>query len=103
MSRILDEDQVQKELESASKDADKNMRLAWRRKEKKMEELLEKLEPLNEEMLELIRRKQPILDEVTDLRSKMVHECVHPTKTLVHKGSHILCKFCNKKLRINER
>ena len=95
-------EQQQQELEAVSKDADKNMRLAWRRKEKKMEELLENLEPLNQESLDLMSRKQPILDEITELRTKMVHECVHPTKLLVHKGTHIMCKFCNKKLSIHE-
>jgi hypothetical protein len=98
MTKVIDDETVQHQIEAASKEADKNMRLAWRRKEKKMEDLLGELEPLNQEALDTVLKKQPILDEITDLRSKMVHECVHPARTLVHKGDHIQCKFCNKKL-----
>lgn len=100
--RKLDEETAHKEMEIVSKDADKNERLSWRRKEKKMEEFIKKLDPLNEEMLDLIKRKQPILDDIEELRIKMVHECVHPAKMLVHKGDHILCKFCNRKLKVND-
>ena len=103
MSRILDEETMKHELETVSKEADKNERLSWRRKEKKMQDLLEKMEPLNQEILRLILEKQPLMDDIEELRNVMVHECVHPVKTLVHKGDHILCKFCNKKLNINGR
>lgn len=96
---LLDEDQVAKEMADVSKFADKNQRLSWRRKKTRMENLLKELEPLNEEALQLVLRKQPILDKVETVRQKMILECVHPSDYLVHKGTHILCKFCGNKIR----
>jgi len=94
----LDEDQVAKELADISKFADKNQRLSWRRKKTRMETLLRELEPLNEEALQLVLKKQPILDKIQVVRQKMILECVHPLDYLVHRGRHILCKFCGNKI-----
>lgn len=94
--RIVDSD-----FEYVSKVKHKNERLAWKRKYEKMQTLIkEKMEPLNEEALKIIEKKQLVLDELTPLRLQLVKECVHPKEFLVHMGTHITCKFCDSNLSL---
>jgi hypothetical protein len=97
----LDEDQARLDLDNVSKFSDKNQRLAWRRKRTKMDELLAKILPYEEQILEIIYEKQSIMDDIEVVRKAMVKECVHPADYLVHKGNFILCKFCKNKIVIN--
>lgn len=99
---ILDEEQAKKDIETVSKFADKNQRLAWKRKMNRMETLVERLQPFEEKILKLILEKQPIMDEIDEIRRAMILECVHPADYLVHKGTHIECKFCKNKIRLNK-
>lgn len=101
MQRLLDEETAKKELETVARFADKNQRLAWKRKMDRMDELLERIRPIEEKKLELIYEAQPIHDEIERVRQLMVKECVHPMDYIVHKGDHILCKFCKSRLAIN--
>ncbi len=101
MDDKLDEDAANKQLNEVAKHADKNQRLAWRRKKARIDQLIERLQPLQEERLKLIMQMQPVMDEIEAVRQDMVKECIHPLDHLVHKGSHIECKFCNVKLKIN--
>ncbi len=73
---------------------------SWNRKMDNMVKLLAKLRPIEEQVLELQSLKMPIFDEVQILREVMVKECVHPYQHLVLKDDHVLCKFCNKRIRI---
>lgn len=98
----LTEDDIEKQLKNVSRYRDKNAKLAWRRKRKKMDELLEEVRPIEEQILELVKQKQPIYDKIEDLRMEMIKECVHPYESLAHKGTHIECKFCKTKIRLNE-
>lgn len=100
MSRMLDETEAQRELQEVSKFADKNQRLSWRRKRKRIDELITRLEPFQEKKLELILDMQPLMDDIEAVRTKMIDECVHPLDHLIHKGTHIECKFCNSKIKI---
>ena len=93
--------QLEHDLAVIAKATDKNERLAWIRKRKKMDDILAQLEPIEEGILKLMAQKQPILDELTELREIMVIDCVHPEDLLVHYGTHLLCKFCEKKIIIN--
>ena len=95
----LDEVQAKREVDAASRFADKNQRLSWKRKLKRMEELVERIKPFEEEILDVIKRQQPLMDEINALREQMVHECVHPSEHVVHKGTHMECKFCKRRLK----
>ena len=90
-----------KELAEVSKNADKNQRLAWRRKKKRIDELIESLQPYEQKKLDIILEMQPIMDKIAIIRAEMVKECVHPLDYLSHKGTHIECKFCKSKIRVN--
>lgn len=95
----LSEEEVNKDLSEVAGFADNAEKLAWRRKLKKMEKLLEELEPFEEQILELYTLKQPIMDKIEAVRREMVQECIHPKEYLVHRGTHVECKFCNKLIK----
>lgn len=78
----------------------KNEKLAWKRKVKKMMGLISEVGVFEQQILELIRNKQPILDDIAVLRSEMMKECIHPKDHLVHHDSYLFCKFCEKKISI---
>jgi hypothetical protein len=78
----------------------KNEKLAWKRRVKKMMGLIDEMKVVDEQILELSRSKQPTIDEVALLRSEMVKECIHPRDHLVHAGTFLLCKFCERRISI---
>lgn len=82
--------------------ADKNERIAWKRKHNKLTTMIEeKIRPLEDKILELTMEKQIHMDDITAIRDIMIKECVHPREFLVKKDTHVLCKFCLKRLNIN--
>jgi hypothetical protein len=99
----LTEDDIKEDLEEVYGFANNAEKLAWRRKYKKMQEALEELTPYEEEILRLHKEKQPIMDKIEEIRAKMVEECVHPKEFLVHKGTHVECKFCGKLINPRKR
>lgn len=79
--------------------ADRSSRTAWDRKMRKMQKLLRRLEPIEEQILELQAQKIPIYDEIQAIRQDMVRECVHPYDYLVEKDGYVYCKFCEARIR----
>jgi small-conductance mechanosensitive channel len=75
-------------------------KVSWNRKLANLEKLYEKIQPIEEQILDLIAQKQPIYDEMQEIREEMVNECIHPYDYLVINDDHVLCKFCNKKLKL---
>ena len=90
----------EKDLKVVSNIKDKNEKLSWTRRQKKIEQMVEEMRPLEDQILALNAERQVILDKIQDLRRQMVKECIHPKNSLVHKGTYIECKFCNAKLSI---
>ena len=78
----------------------KNEKLAWKRKVKKMMGLIQDVGVVEQEILELVLKKQPTLDEIAILRAEMTKECIHPKDHLVHLGTYLVCKFCDRKISI---
>jgi GTP1/Obg family GTP-binding protein len=93
---------IDKQLDAISKHADKNERLAWIRKMKKLQELVTTLEPFEQQIFEIIMKKQPIVDEINDIRNELVKVCIHPKDSLAHLDTHAICKFCNRKISLPE-
>lgn len=80
---------------------DKNERLAWKRKYDKMQEVFVRLEEVEDKILEIIKNeKLPISNEIEEMRIELSRTCVHPKEFLVHKETHIECKFCGNKISI---
>ncbi len=87
-------------FESIANHANRSEKTAWKRKLVNMEKLIEKIRPIEEKILTIIKdEKQPILDDIYILRQQMVKECIHPYEHLVQKDGFVECKFCNKRLR----
>jgi len=81
---------------------DRSEKVSWKRKMKNLQELVDETQPISEEILKLIAQRQPFLDKIQDLRETMVNECIHPFDFLVVEENHVLCKFCNRKIRVND-
>lgn len=81
--------------------ADASDYATWRRRQKRLEGMIEKLRPLNDKMIEIHAKRIPLLKDIDSLRDEMTSLCVHPRETLQHEGTHIVCKFCNRSLTIN--
>lgn len=75
-------------------------KVSWNRKLANLEALYAKITPLEDQILDLIAQKQPIYDEMQEMRNTMVDECIHPFDYLVVKDDHILCKFCNRRMKV---
>lgn len=95
-------------IESFAKRSSHADRANWRRQEGLMTELVDKVRPLEEQILDAMAKKQVHLDEIADLRSKMVHKCIHPLHHLELQDSspdtHIIiqCKFCESKFTVRK-
>jgi hypothetical protein len=88
--------------ETISNVATRNEKVSWNRKMDNMQTLIEKINPLEDQITELIAQKQPIMDGIQSLRQEMVNNCVHPFDHLIVKDDHVVCKFCFKKFVVNE-
>ena len=95
----MDEDQ-KNEINAINMMALKNEKLKWNRLHDKMQKYLDKIQPFEEQILDIQKKRAPIIDDIDYLRIEMVDTCIHPKDLLIHNGDHILCKFCNKKLSI---
>lgn len=92
--------QQEKDFKNVVNVKDKNEKLSWTRRQKKMESMVEEMQPIDDKIIELHSARQVYLDKIIELRKQMVKECIHPKNSLVHKVTYIECKFCNAKLSI---
>lgn len=93
-------EQQERDLKNVASIKDKNEKLSWNRRQKKIEEMVEDMRPLEEKIMLLQAEHQVALDKIQTMRNQMVKECIHPRNLLVHKNRFIECKFCNNKLSI---
>jgi hypothetical protein len=100
LDTTVSKDQMERDLKNVAGIKDKNEKLSWTRRQKKIEEMVDEMQPIVEKILELTATRQEYLDKIQVLRKQMVKECIHPKNSLVHKGTFIECKFCNAKLSI---
>lgn len=71
---------------------------SWERKCVALAKLLDLLAPIDEQVLEILRERQPLINEIEDLRHIMTQECIHPLEHLVSSPKFIHCKFCDRRL-----
>ena len=86
-------------LESIANFSDRNSKMAWERKMSRMQRLLQKIQPIEEEIIKLQAKKVPIYDEIQSIREDMVRECIHPFDYLIEKDGYVYCKFCEAKIK----
>jgi hypothetical protein len=97
---IAEKDKQERDLKNVANIKDKNEKLSWTRRQKKIEEMVIEMQPIEDQILVLTTQRQEVLDKIQVLRKQMVKECIHPKNSLVHKETYIECKFCNAKLSI---
>ena len=94
-----EQEAIEREIkEKIANTANRSEKTSWNRKMDNMVSLMAKLMPIEEQIIELQAQKNPIFDEIQELRNTMVNECTHPYEYLVVEEDHVRCKFCNKKL-----
>lgn len=87
-------------LDKISNLSDRSQRTAWKRKQKNIEDHISEVQELEDKIQTLQAKKQPILDQIAELRSEMVDSCIHPREYLVQHNDLIKCKFCEKIIRM---
>ena len=99
-----DQARTRRAIETISNAATRSEKVSWDRKMDNMVRLMAKLRPIEDKILDLMAEKQPIFDSIAELRTDMIHDCVHPFTHLVLKTKddeeYIECKFCSRKFRI---
>lgn len=91
-----------KQLSIISNFRNKNEKASWMRKKRNLESLVKDLEPIEEELRDIMQRKNVIMDKINEIRDDMIVECIHPLDYLIHNGDHVICRFCESKLRLVE-
>lgn len=87
-------------FESISNYPERSEKTSWQRKLVNLEKLVAELRPIEETILDLMSRKAPLVDKITELRREMVDNCLHPYDMLILHDDHVTCTFCNRKLSI---
>lgn len=96
-NETTEESSIRKVLETVADNATRSEKVSWDRKMDNMVALLAKLQPIEDQILDLMAQKMPIVDSIASLRKEMVRDCVHPYTHLVHKVDNMAeCKFCGK-------
>lgn len=88
-------------LETIADNATRSEKVSWDRKMDNMVSLMAKLRPIEEQILDMMALKTPIIDEISALRREMVRDCVHPYTHLLPKDDVVECKFCSKRFSVN--
>lgn len=92
-----DDAQRRRLLEHIADNSPRGEKVSWDRKMDNMVSLIAKLKPIEDQILDLMTQKTPILDDIAALRREMVKECVHPYQMLVDIGNgSAKCKFCDR-------
>lgn len=89
---------ARRRLEAIADAATRSEKVSWDRKMNNMVTLLSKIRPIEDQILDLMSQKMPLMDDVAALRREMVKECVHPyTHLVVRADDSVECKFCGKR------
>lgn len=82
--------------------ATRNDRINWTRKFVLMKGLIRALAPFQKEILQLMRKKKKIQDDIDIVRKELIGDCVHPIEMIVEDQTpHVfICKFCDRKFRV---
>lgn len=99
-----------KAREEISNHATRSEKVSWERQYGNLQKVLEtKLQPLENQILDLVVEKNKIYDEMVVLRDELIRDCIHPFEHVAHQvtldgeatGIYI-CHFCNKKVALND-
>lgn len=94
---------IRKLKETIANAASRNDKVAFDRKMNNMVTLLAELQPIDDQISDLLAEKTPIIDKIQALRTQMVIDCVHPYTHQVEYEGFIICKFCNRKFVVRDK
>ena len=98
-TEIEKEQRLDKEF--LSRLVEKKDKVAWKRKYDKMQKILvDELQPIEEEINQLISKKIIVFDKMVIIRDELRKECIHPKHLLVHDDNVIICKFCDRRFQL---
>lgn len=89
-----------KDFNAVANFRDKNEKASWLRKKKNLEALVDRLAPIESQLLVLNAKKLDIMDDINGVRKTMIIDCIHPQDYLVHYESYIKCRFCESNISI---
>lgn len=93
---------IRQRKEKISGIATTNDRIGWRRKFKDLKARIDTLKPFEERILEVMKERHTIDDEIKKIRDDLMKDCIHPVDfLLIDEGNaYFTCKFCERRLRI---
>lgn len=83
--------------------ASKGDKASWLRRMKRLEDTIKQLEPVEDKLLELINTRHKLTAQLDEIRADLVTNCIHPEEYLVDHNGYVVCKFCERKLRVVNR
>ena len=114
-NETTEEMEIRKEREEISNHATRSEKVSWERQFGNMQKLLEtKIQPLENQIIDLMAKKAAYIDEMVALRDDLVQDCIHPFEHVAspydavgnllegHTAGIYTCKFCNKKVALND-
>lgn len=96
----IDAKKQKKDFVTISNFRDKNEKASWLRKKANLESIVDKLEPIEDEIRKLQQIKMDMIDELQEIRKTMIVDCIHPQDYLVHYGKFVKCRFCETNISI---
>ena len=94
-----EEKRLRLQFEAISNNANRSEKTSWNRKMDNMVNLMASLRPIEQKILDIWEKeKNPIMDNIHELRKTMINECIHPYEYLVEKDGVIICKFCERRI-----
>jgi hypothetical protein len=100
IDETLEQLEIRQLIETISNASPRSMKVSWDRKMDNMVSLLSVIKPIEDQILDLMAKKAPILDELDTLRKTMVADCIHPATHLTVHNNIVHCKFCNKSFSV---
>lgn len=93
--------QQRRARESIANHATRSEKVSWERQYGNLQRILEdEMNPLENQILDLMVKKNEIFDRIVVLRDELILNCIHPFEMVAQDGEgKYHCKFCNKRLK----
>lgn len=83
-------------LDTIANVATRGEKVSFDRKFDNMVSLLSLVKPIEDQILDLMAQKVPIIEQIEALRKTMIGNCIHPMTHLTVHNNTVHCKFCNR-------
>lgn len=103
-NETIEQAEARKERESIANHATRSEKVSWERQYNNMQTIFnDELSPVENQIIELMIKKNEIYDRMVVIRQELVENCIHPFEMVVETekkaGIQLYeCKFCSRKL-----